>query len=228
MVTLTKRCLCIGGVFTGILLWMLYRTRTNRNSFPQTYLDIVRGLSETERDQILRVPSYTCGEYVRECTMSKTLKRALVDHWYRAPRVRETKNGHVDGTCSLVELSSELKRAIEVDAFRRIASWTKRSDWVHTSTYGLRGYGRGSTLKYHVDRAGTHTVSAVYHVCKDAPWTLVGYEPNGTRHEITFDRYDVLLYESEVLVHGRPDPYTGRAFVNAFVHFTLPDPRVME
>ena len=106
----------------------------------------------------------------------------------------------------------------------KLAQWTSVSDLQLTSVYGFREYKPGAVLKMHVDKFQTHALSAIVNVRKEnTPWPLVAYDHHRRQHAVYFDDFDVLLYESGTVIHGRPIPYTGSSFVNVFVHFTCSD-----
>lgn len=90
-----------------------------------------------------------------------------------------------------------------------------------TAIYGIREYHDGDLLRGHVDRIETHVISAILQVEQDVDedWTLevVGYD--GVKRQVRLMPGEMLFYESAKLVHGRPLPFRGRSFANAFVHF---------
>merc|ERR1712087_858410 len=94
-----------------------------------------------------------------------------------------------------------------------------------TSTYGIRNYWKGSTLKTHVDRVETHILSAVY--CVDAKyaenqqrWQMEADPDLTGRHVSTEVKPgELFFYESAKLVHGRPSQLQGDYSAHVFIHF---------
>merc|ERR1712217_670699 len=108
-----------------------------------------------------------------------------------------------------------------------IAEWAgmQPGDLEPTSTYGVRNYWRGSTLKTHVDRVTTHILSAVY--CVDSSYPEGAAEwPIETDPDLTGKHVksvvkpgELFLYESAKLVHGRPSVLEGDYSAHMFIHF---------
>jgi len=100
--------------------------------------------------------------------------------------------------------------------------WTNITDLKATSFYGIREYSRGASLRNHVDRVDTHTFSAVLQIAQsgvEEPWPLQVIDFNGKKHDITLEPGEMILYEGHKLIHGRPYPFNGTRFSNAFIHF---------
>jgi prolyl 4-hydroxylase len=102
------------------------------------------------------------------------------------------------------------------------------SDWVKVPIkpycmYGIRSYKAGATLSPHVDRVGTHHVSAI--VCIDKlvtkDWALDFCDHQGVWHEVFLEPGEMLLYESAVCQHARFKPFEGEFYNNLFVHYSL-------
>ncbi len=95
-----------------------------------------------------------------------------------------------------------------------------------TAFYGIREYYNGSFLKMHVDRTSTHVLSAILNIDQEEviePWKLQVIDFNGKRLDIIMEPGDLVLYESATLPHGRPEPFKGKRYTNAFCHFSPPD-----
>lgn len=93
-----------------------------------------------------------------------------------------------------------------------------------TYVYGIRTYLRSSQLKMHRDREGTHQVSVIINVAQQgmvAPWPLHIEDHAGQRHRIFLSPGEMIFYEGERLLHGRPEPLDGESFSNVFVHYRL-------
>lgn len=108
-----------------------------------------------------------------------------------------------------------------------------RSPLVNTFIYGIRSYGKDSTLVPHVDRIATHHISSIIIVDKDLAcgcsktkgvendWALDIQAHDGTWHKVYTEIGDMILYESAVCEHGRKDPFKGNYFRNFYVHYKL-------
>lgn len=109
------------------------------------------------------------------------------------------------------------------DTFNAILTkWIEyKAPLVHTATYGIRKYLRGSHLANHYDKKNTHVVSAIIHLddVSDKPWNLYIEDHHFRPHNVTMEYGDVLLYESTTCLHGRPVPFEGESFCNLYVHF---------
>ena len=46
---------------------------------------------------------------------------------------------------------------------------------------------------------------------------VIGFD--GVHYDITLEPGEMILYEGHRLVHGRPYPFNGTRFANAFIHF---------
>lgn len=91
-----------------------------------------------------------------------------------------------------------------------------------TAFYGIREYSRGASLRNHVDRVDTHVFSAVLQVAQtgvEKPWPLQVIGFDGKLYDITLQPGEMILYEGHKLIHGRPYPFEGERFANAFIHF---------
>jgi prolyl 4-hydroxylase len=109
------------------------------------------------------------------------------------------------------------------DNFKRILTkWINYSAvLIHTATYGIREYKRGSKLENHCDKINTHVISAIIHLGdkSDKPWELYIEDHNFRPHKIIMEYFDVVLYESTTCLHGRPTPFEGDFHRNMYIHF---------
>jgi prolyl 4-hydroxylase len=109
------------------------------------------------------------------------------------------------------------------DTFREILTkWIEyRTPLIHTATYGVRKYLRGSHLGNHYDKKNTHVISAIIHLGDDAdkPWNLYIEDHHFRPHNVTMEYGDIVLYESTTCLHGRPEPFEGLAHCNMYIHF---------
>ena len=93
----------------------------------------------------------------------------------------------------------------------------------YTHGYGIREYYNGSVLHNHVDRIDTHVISAIVQVWKELEggedWPLEIIDLDGHRQHVYLEPGEMILYESTKMIHGRPQPFRGRVYANAFFHF---------
>jgi len=89
--------------------------------------------------------------------------------------------------------------------------------------YGIRSYKDGAQLSMHRDRIETHHQSLIIVVDKKVTedWPLHVIDHQGTPHDIYAEPGEMILYESAVLEHGRPETFRGEYFRNMFAHYTL-------
>lgn len=106
------------------------------------------------------------------------------------------------------------------DAARDILQQWTGHDLTPSSLYGIRIYKAGSVLAPHVDRLPLVS-SAIINVAQDVdePWPLEVHGHDGKAYNITMEPGDMLLYESQSVVHGRPFPLKGDHFASVFIHF---------
>lgn len=93
---------------------------------------------------------------------------------------------------------------------------------IGNNAYGLRIYQNQSRLHMHVDKSGTHVVSAILHVDHDEkskPWPIIIEDYYGNLNEVVLEKGDVLLYESSKCFHGRPRRFNGEWYTSLFIHF---------
>ena len=109
------------------------------------------------------------------------------------------------------------------DTFNAILTkWIEyKSPLVHTATYGIHKYLRGSHLGNHYDKKNTHVISAIIHLddASDKPWNLYIEDHHFRPHNVTMEYGDIVLYESTTCLHGRPEPFEGESHCNMYVHF---------
>jgi prolyl 4-hydroxylase len=103
-----------------------------------------------------------------------------------------------------------------------LTKWIEyKTPLMHTATYGIRKYLRGSQLAKHYDKKNTHVISAIIHLddVSDKPWTLYIEDHHFRPHQVSMEYGDILLYESTTCLHGRPTPFEGESHSNVHVHF---------
>jgi hypothetical protein len=100
----------------------------------------------------------------------------------------------------------------------------------HTSTYGIRTYGPGNELAVHLDKGKTHILSAIIYVDRTGKldhngnlpnWAIdvQGFEDKEMKPVFMDKHYNLLLYESATVFHGRTTQNPLDTYSNMYVHF---------
>jgi len=123
----------------------------------------------------------------------------------------------------LVNIDNNIKKELEKFVLDELIKWLDIKNLKHTASYGIREYTSDSFLTNHVDKYDTHILSAIINVGQidiDEPWALTVQNRLLKPRDIIFDKgFDVALYESSTLVHGRPKPLKGKVYANFFIHY---------
>lgn len=90
-----------------------------------------------------------------------------------------------------------------------------------TFVYGVRSYGKDSSLKMHRDRKDTHAVSFSVTYSKDANWPLICEGEDLNEYKLELEPGKSLYYNGSRYKHGRPSKYTGEEYLNFYVHFKI-------
>ena len=90
-----------------------------------------------------------------------------------------------------------------------------------TFVYGIRSYGKDTSLKMHRDRPETHAVSFSVTYSADAPWNLVCEGEDLNEYKLDIKPGKSLYYNGSRYLHGRPDKYTGEEYLNFYVHYKI-------
>ena len=90
-----------------------------------------------------------------------------------------------------------------------------------TYVYGVRSYGKDSSLKMHRDRQDTHAVSFSVTYSKDADWPLVCEGEDLNEYKLELEPGKSLYYNGSRYKHGRPSKYTGKEYLNFYVHYKI-------
>ena len=90
-----------------------------------------------------------------------------------------------------------------------------------TYVYGVRSYGKDSSLKMHRDRKETHAVSFSVTYSKDADWPLVCEGEDLNEYKLELEPGKSLYYNGSRYKHGRPSKYTGKEYLNFYVHYKI-------
>tara|TARA_R110000744_G_scaffold74055_1_gene148119 strand:+ start:724 stop:1437 length:714 start_codon:yes stop_codon:yes gene_type:complete len=120
----------------------------------------------------------------------------------------------------VVELPDKLREKIQQWLKPRAEEWAGVFLFP-TYVYGLRVYTRGAVLDLHRDREETHIIGVVLNIAQqsEVDWPLEIDDHAGKKHSLVMEPGELLLYESALLEHGRPEPFEGDSFVNVFCHF---------
>ena len=133
----------------------------------------------------------------------------------------EIEKGMITKKLEFNNAPENLKNDLITEFHKILTQWINyKSELVHTSTYGIREYNKGSVLLNHYDRSETHTISAIIHLDdKGEQWPLHIEDHNYKTHEITMKFGDIVLYESTTCYHGRPVEFKGDYHRNMYIHF---------
>ena len=96
-----------------------------------------------------------------------------------------------------------------------------------TYVYGVRSYGKDSSLKMHRDRKETHAVSFSVTYSKDADWPLVCEGEDLNEYKLELEPGKSLFYNGSRYMHGRPSKYTGKEYLNFYVHYKIKETKVI-
>jgi len=181
-----------------------------------------------------KLPSYTKTGY-EVIEMPDSLHQRLLNYYKKWEHKRssepwdlqQTETNYHETHMSLVSLDHDWQErdSIANDYMKdTLAEWAgvPSEDMKLKSFYGIREYFRGNELRTHIDTITTHVLSAVLCIDQigiDEDWMLEVLDHNGDRVEIACKPKQIILYESASLPHGRPKPFNGTKFVNAFVHY---------
>lgn len=119
----------------------------------------------------------------------------------------------------------EIQKLIKDTMEPIVQKWANVQNINLTSIYGIRSYHKGSNLKMHTDSINTHVLSAVFHIDDrvNEPWPLYIRDNYQREHKIIMEPGDMIIYESAVCMHGRPEPLNGSYYRNMYVHFSPPE-----
>lgn len=121
-----------------------------------------------------------------------------------------------------IEKNKELYHEITDTISSILENWSNTQNILHTKTYGIRIYQRGDVLQSHVDKHGTHVLSSILSIKQNninEPWGLQIKDHEGWWNEVFLEEGEMLLYESDILEHGRMYPLNGDTYSNLFIHF---------
>ena len=130
----------------------------------------------------------------------------------------------IDGKSRLYPLDKEpsiTKRIHEI--YLPIAEQMSGQKLEPSFIYGVRSYTKGSSLKMHRDRLGTHAVSFSVTYSADAPWNLVCEGEDLNEYKLDIKPGKSLYYNGSRYKHGRPEPYTGEEYLNFYCHYKIAD-----
>jgi len=227
--------LFIGCILGSILLIIKHRENVNIPLKIQSDIKSSRPilLTDMEYKQYDKFPIYK-KEGIILLKLPPTLRSSLTNMWLKNRKTRqiEEKNQYVitnegKSPTYMVNIDKNLCKEIENFVLKELINWLGIKNLIHTATYGIREYSRNSILNLHVDRPETHVFSAIINVGQigiDEPWALTVQNRFSSPKDIIFENgFDVALYESSTLVHGRPKPLKGEVYANMFIHYSSND-----
>ncbi len=159
------------------------------------------------------------------------VRRLLQDVWHQHQQSQvvelweqgNTYLNHWQSPTHIVDVTRILSQAQQLDVVKALQSvleaWTQQT-LLLTSMYGIRVYGSDAILSPHVDRLPLVS-SAIINVAQDIdePWVLELIGHDGKATNVTMQPWDMVLYESHSIIHGRPFPLKGKYYANLFIHF---------
>ena len=202
-------------------------------------ITIPKLVSEMEKKQYYKFPHFT-QEGIKLLKLPPKIRRKLTDIWLDNRHMRSVENmndlkDYIKNindkpptyVLPLESQDGQLYKDINNFVLDELKKWTEINNLVHKSTYGIREYTDGAILENHLDRHDTHILSAIVNcgsINMRRPWYLEIQNRVMAPKNIEFkEGYDVILYESSSLVHGRPTPLEGEIFANLFIHYAPSD-----
>lgn len=220
-------CLCL------CLCWYLHRKQPYRPTHEKWYedipdshpevLDLIKQTTQQSHNQKkytttgfkkMKIPEYIY-EYLKKVTLDTDRVTEGKDNIFR-----RTSGGPPP---YLIPIPEEKKQWIHGELKPILENWSGVL-LKPTSAYGPREYRRGSSLRMHVDREGTHIISAILHIGSeglDEDWPLVIINRQNQRENIYMKPGEMLLYESASLPHSRELPLNGDYYINMFIHYRV-------
>jgi len=185
--------------------------------------------------QIDHVPRVADGPGYLVMNMTSALKEIV--SWYDQESKRtaapagEVPGGYLDAGAGTWRVNLDIfsdKKRIVMSEMKDVLEWWTHQGLVHTSTYGIRIYGRNAVLLNHVDRHDTHVASAVLQIGQEisesgAGWPLEIISKERDCYEVYLQPGQMVLYEGARFKHGRPMRFRGDQFANIFTHFKPKD-----
>mmetsp|Transcript_31574 Transcript_31574/g.65674 ORF Transcript_31574/g.65674 Transcript_31574/m.65674 type:complete len:604 (+) Transcript_31574:38-1849(+) len=117
--------------------------------------------------------------------------------------------------------STDLRTQIWNEIQPIIEKWSNTTNELSPSAlYGIRVFGNNAIIPPHVD-APPFVLSAVIHVASTTrePWVMEMLGHDGKVYNLTTEPGDMVLYEGQSVIHGRPFPMNGVFHSDIFVHF---------
>ncbi|PWT74317.1 MAG: hypothetical protein C5B60_06905 [Chloroflexi bacterium] len=119
----------------------------------------------------------------------------------------------------VLRLPKALRCEVHATLLPIVESWSHRAlELIYV--YGIRRYLRGTTLKMHHDPKGrVYSVSLIVAQQVEVPWPLVFDVAPSDYREVLLQSGEMVLFEGERLLHGRPKPLRGDFYAAVFAHF---------
>jgi len=183
----------------------------------------------------VKSPPYIPGFYPNGFSHTRIPDEAfqiMLNAWETRKHTKQSEQFHRDSTqlninevpAYIVPLSKQEEKRV-VELVQPILEGMSGVELEFSILYGMREYHRGAVVKGHCDVLETHIVSAIFHIAHEQEpherhWNIeVTGSEDGNRHRIEDQVGDMTYYESAKVIHGRPEPFEGTSWVNAFIHF---------
>ena len=206
-----------------------YRPKHNQwyEDIPDNHPEVLQ-LKEETRLQVARTPKYTDTGGIMIDYMPQEIFDYLLEVNKNEPRTPEGNDNIFRRTSSgpppyIIVIPQEKKEWIHSTIRPILEEWCGFK-LKPTAAYGPREYRRGSSLRNHVDREGTHVISCILHIGRenmDKPWYLHAKDHYGDWHYIDMKPGDMVYYQSDAVEHGRPDRLNGDYYTNMFIHYAI-------
>ena len=170
--------------------------------------------------KVVKVPTQTWRLIQEAYQLLKNVK--TVEHWEGITNFIHDKDGNAPVEIFNMDHCFRIKEIIQ-EELKPIHEEFAGQPIEPVCIYGIRSYMRGAILENHTDRPSTHHASSIIVVDKqvDQDWSLDFQDHDGEWHKIYAEPGDMILYESAICKHGRPDPFEGDFYRNMFVHYKL-------
>ncbi len=133
-------------------------------------------------------------------SIDNPLYQRVADDGFYNKNIRDNRN-------TLTDLRTQIWDEIQPI----VEEWSNTTDELTPSAlYGIRVFGNKAIIPPHVD-ALPFVLSAIIHVASTVhePWVIEMLAHDGKVYNLTMEPGDMLLYEGQSVIHGRPFPMKG-------------------
>lgn len=137
----------------------------------------------------------------------------IINHWRSNTRVMDIDDAYFIGS------GGHLRTIIWEESQSILEEWSG-VELTPSALYGIRIFGREAVIPPQLDPLPL-VISAIIHV-EDVlyePWPIEVYGHDGKAYNVTLERGEMLLYEGNSVIVGRPYPMKGMFFSDVFAHF---------